>query len=107
MANVRTLTITAIALSAVFHGVAANERGSLADTILRLAPPPANEALADIPEVGRRLLALRSYVRAGSKLADRWSWTEEKIKAFQGSPPGRPASSQRCMQPAAQSATRR
>ena len=86
MANVRTLTIAAIALSAVFHGVAANERGSLADTILRLAPPPANEALADIPEVGRRLLALRSYVRAGSKLADRWSWTEEKIKAFQGSP---------------------
>ena len=32
-----------------------------------------------------KLLALRSYVRAGSKLAVRWSWTEKKIKVFQGS----------------------
>ena len=57
----------------------------LAERLAKLAPPPSNEALAEIPDLGRKLLALRSYVRAGSKLADRWSWTEEEIKAFQGS----------------------
>jgi hypothetical protein len=50
-----------------------------------LVLPPANEALVEIPDPGRKLLAFRSYVRAGPKLVDRWSWTEEEIKAFQGS----------------------
>ena len=58
---------------------------SFAAFLEKLAPPPANEALAQIPDTGRKLLALRSYVRAGSTLAERWSWTEEEIKAFQGS----------------------
>lgn len=43
------------------------------------------DTLAEIPDPGRRLLALRSYVRAGSKLEERWSWSEEEIEAFQGS----------------------
>ena len=52
----------------------------------KLAPPPSDQALKQIPDPGRKLLALRSYVRYGAKIADRWSWTEEQIKAFQGSP---------------------
>lgn len=51
-----------------------------------LAPSPAHEALERIPDAGRRLLALRSYIRAGTGIAERWSWTDEEIAAFQGSP---------------------
>lgn len=57
----------------------------LEDVLSQLAPPPSNEALADIPDMGRKLLALRSYVRAARTIDKRWSWTEDEIKAFQGS----------------------
>lgn len=53
--------------------------------LLALAPPPSEEALARIPDPGRKLLALRSYLRAGPALAERWSWTDAEIKAFEGS----------------------
>jgi len=62
----------------------------LADSVSRdavlakLAPSPSSDALRQIPELGRKLLALRSYVRYGAKIADRWSWTKEQIKAFEG-----------------------
>jgi hypothetical protein len=49
-------------------------------------PEPASEALARIPEFGRMLLAARAYLRAGAKLAARWSWDEARIAAFEGSP---------------------
>ena len=61
------------------------EADQLDDRAIAIAPPPASEALARIPDFGRRLLALRSYVRAGEGLAARWSWTEDEIRAFQGS----------------------
>jgi hypothetical protein len=44
------------------------------------------DALPRIEGVGGRLLALRSYLRSGERLAERWSWTEEQIAAFEGSP---------------------
>jgi hypothetical protein len=59
---------------------------SLDAVLAEIAPPPSDQALVKIPDPGRKLLALRSYVRSGAKIADRWSWTEEQIKAFQGSP---------------------
>lgn len=34
---------------------------------------------------GRQLLALRSYLRARSSLAARWSWSETEIAAYRGS----------------------
>jgi hypothetical protein len=55
-------------------------------TLTKLAPPPSAEALEQIPDPGRKLLALRSYLRSGSKIAERWSWTADEIKAFEGSP---------------------
>jgi hypothetical protein len=58
---------------------------SLDALLAKLAPVPSGEALAQIPDPGRKLLALRSYVRYGAKIADRWSWTKEQIKAFEGS----------------------
>lgn len=41
--------------------------------------------LAQIPELDRRLLALRAYVRAGAQLEDRWSWTDEEIRRYERS----------------------
>ena len=42
---------------------------------------PARKALDRIPDQGRKLLALRSYLRARS-LEARWSWTREEIDAY-------------------------
>jgi hypothetical protein len=68
-------------------GKAIAEYASSLDAVLaKLAPPPSDQALTHIPDPGRKLLALRSYVRYGAKIADRWSWTDQQIKAFQGSP---------------------
>ena len=90
MAKLRTvlaaLPMLALLGLAPLAGAGAAETGSLAKRLTELAPPPAAEALERIPDLGRKLLALRSYVRVGSGLADRWSWTEEQITAFQGSP---------------------
>ena len=43
------------------------------------------ETLARIESPGRKLLALRSYLRSSAQLAERWSWTEEQIAAYLGS----------------------
>lgn len=59
---------------------------TLDSVLATIAPPPSSEALEQIPDPGRKLLALRSYVRDGPKIADRWSWTAEEIEAFEGSP---------------------
>jgi hypothetical protein len=51
----------------------------------RRIDPRAAAALDRIDGVGRRLLALRAYLRAGTTLDERWSWTDEQIRAFEGS----------------------
>jgi hypothetical protein len=48
--------------------------------------PRVTQTLAKIDGPGRQLLALRSYLRSASRLAERWSWTQEQIEAFEGSP---------------------
>jgi len=47
--------------------------------------PRVAQTLAQLDGTGRQLLALRSYLRSASHLAERWSWTEEQIDAFEGS----------------------
>lgn len=49
-------------------------------------PASAREALPLIAEGGRRLLALRGYLRSERSLEERWSWTEEEIKVYAKSP---------------------
>jgi hypothetical protein len=44
-----------------------------------------SETLALIDGPGRRLLALRSYLRSGDNLVERWSWTAEQISAYEAS----------------------
>lgn len=48
--------------------------------------PRAASVLARIEGTGRQLLAARSYLRAGEGLADRWSWSNAEIVAWQDSP---------------------
>jgi hypothetical protein len=47
--------------------------------------PRATAALERIDGAGRRLLALRSYLRSGQNLAERWSWSDGQIAAYAGS----------------------
>ena len=48
--------------------------------------PRVEPTLARLDGTGRQLLALRSYLRSASHIAERWSWTQEQIEAFAGSP---------------------
>ena len=48
--------------------------------------PRVAPTLGQFDGTGRQLLALRSYLRSASHLAERWSWTQEQIEAFEGSP---------------------
>ena len=75
-------------LSSVFFVPAAfAQDGDPIETVINaLAPDITKETLAQIPKVSRKLLALRSYLRSRSKLEERWSWTAEEIRNFQGSP---------------------
>jgi hypothetical protein len=51
----------------------------------QIDPRPA-EVISRIGGTGRQLLALRSYLRAGAHLPERWTWSPEQIAAFEGSP---------------------
>lgn len=66
--------------------LSAEPSAELDQLVVDLAPPVSKPAIAQIDDLGRRLLALRSYLRSRSSLADRWSWTEQEIEEFQGSP---------------------
>ncbi|HET7204397.1 MAG TPA: hypothetical protein VFI92_13610 [Steroidobacteraceae bacterium] len=48
--------------------------------------PRVVEALDRIDGLGRRLLAARSYLRARSSIAERWSWSQQQIDRYAGSP---------------------
>jgi hypothetical protein len=51
----------------------------------------ALDALTQMPDPARRLLALRGYLRAGSDLSERWSWTEAQMAAYPDSADGKVA----------------
>lgn len=48
--------------------------------------PRVAQTLQQLDGSGRQLLALRSYLRSAAHLAERWSFTQEQIEAFAGSP---------------------
>jgi hypothetical protein len=67
----------------------ANQADALSRSLDGLAsslPQPARTALAQIPDLKRRLLAARSYAKAGNELTDKWSWSQAEIQAFEASP---------------------
>jgi hypothetical protein len=55
-------------------------------------PPPVLDALAQIAGADRRLLALRSYLKAGDGLNERWSWSEEQQLTYPSTAEGKTAS---------------
>lgn len=54
-------------------------------------PPRAFAALQQIAGSDRRLLAVRAYLRAGSSLDERWSWSQEQLAAYPATAEGRAA----------------
>ena len=48
--------------------------------------PRAQAVLERIRDPGRQMLAARAYLRAGTTLDGRWSWTQEQIARYAGSP---------------------
>jgi hypothetical protein len=56
------------------------------DRIVAELDPRVGDALARMDGEGRRLLALRSYLRNSNRLAERWSWTADQVAAYQSTP---------------------
>jgi hypothetical protein len=52
---------------------------------------PVIDALQSIVGIDRRLLALRSYLRAGDALSARWSWSQERLSIYPSTPEGKAA----------------
>jgi hypothetical protein len=46
----------------------------------------AQHALGRMNGLGQQLLATRAYLRAGDAIDQRWSWSEDQISAYSGSP---------------------
>lgn len=67
------------------HGADSALSARLAAVVAQL-DPRAQAALARIDDPGRKLLATRAYLRAGSTLDQRWSWTAAQIAAWEQSP---------------------
>jgi hypothetical protein len=87
----RTLLLSlaaALSIPAIAH---ADERADatsieiLAFGIAAKTDPRVAEILPRIEGAGGKLLALRSYLRSGPHLAERWSWTQEQIAVYAGS----------------------
>lgn len=81
--RIATLLVVLTGFAAGAHG--ASNQAQLADythAVAALLPPATQRTLTLIDGTPRQLLALRSYVRAGEKVAERWSWTDEQIEAF-------------------------
>jgi hypothetical protein len=53
--------------------------------------PRAVAALQQITGAERRLLALRAYLRAGTSLAERWTWSQEQLSAYASTAEGKAA----------------
>lgn len=49
-------------------------------------PPRALDTLQRIAGADRRLLAVRAYLRAGSALDERWSWSQQQLDAYPSTP---------------------
>lgn len=81
----RWLALIGCALALNAHA----DTGSLNRALDELAsslPNSAKIALAQIPDRERRLLAARSYARAGDNLETNWSWSQAQTRAFEASP---------------------
>jgi hypothetical protein len=77
--------LTAVGLSWAAAADTAPLQSHVASIGAQLDPRVA-QTVAQLDGTGRQHLALRSYLRSASHLAERWSWTQQQIEAFEGSP---------------------
>jgi hypothetical protein len=82
----RLLLSVAFLLPAAAYAAAEAELATYVHAIAATLPAPTQNALRRIPEEPRRLLAERAYLRAGDRLIERWSWSDEEIAAFERTP---------------------
>lgn len=75
--------LTALPIAPCAHADDAMETLALAIAV-KLDPRVA-EVLPRIDGAGGKLLALRSYLRSGERLAELWSWSQAQIIAYEGS----------------------
>ena len=54
-------------------------------------PARARDTLSRIAGADRRLLAVRAYLRAGSTLDARWSWSQQQLDAYPSTPEAKAA----------------
>lgn len=67
-------------------GASTNAVRRCVETLSATLPEPARSTLNRTRGLSRQALALRSYLRAGEDLSSRWSWSEQQIREFEGSP---------------------
>ena len=77
--------VLAVAYAAVTHATDDSRLTADAASIIARLDPRVAASLAHISGLERRLLALRSYLRAGDTLPARWSWSESEIRAYEAS----------------------
>lgn len=74
-------------LCAILPADAATERDARVERYLAAVaadlPLDARAVLPSIDNAPRRLLAVRGYLRAGEKLATRWSWSAQQIAIYE------------------------
>jgi hypothetical protein len=78
--------LTCVLLVPAIAGAATNAVRGCVEALSATLPEPARSTLTRTRGLSRQALALRSYLRAGEDLGSRWSWTEEQIREFEGSP---------------------
>jgi hypothetical protein len=92
--RLRGLAAAGLVAALAFSSAPAAQADALEPLVAGLAStlaPEAAAALAAIDGVERRLLAARSYLRAGPDLAERWSWSAARIAEYEQSPEYRDA----------------
>lgn len=76
------LALVAFALPAL----SAEDVASCLTTVVARLDPRVAEVISRLDGTGRQLLAARSYLRNADHLVDKWSWSQQQIDAYRGSP---------------------
>jgi hypothetical protein len=76
----------AVLVTFAIPAVGADSLPSYLAVIAERLDPCAEDALNHIEGTGRRLLAARAYLTNADTLAVDWSWTQQQIDAYEGSP---------------------
>ena len=74
------------ALAFAMPAIGADDLAAYLAAVSSKLDPRAAEALVRLDGTGRQLLAARSYLRSGESLSERWSWSQQQIDDYQGSP---------------------